>query len=86
MFEMELDLSALKEFSTQMDEVEYWFTVAMYIIFGSGLLIILCGLYKILCCGVCLVNGVFSPCKCLARCCKSKKKEPLLPGDPILRR
>ena len=45
MFKMELDLSGLKELSTQMDEVEYWFTVAMYIIFGCGLLIILCGLY-----------------------------------------
>lgn len=82
---MDLNFTSLKEFSNQMDEVEYWFTVGMYIIFGIGLLIILCGLYKILCCGVCLVNGVFSPFKCLFRCCKTKKEEPLLPGDPILR-
>lgn len=80
-----MNISSFHELSKEMDQAEEWFTMAMYTVFGVGLIIIFCLIYKILCCGVCIINGVFSPCKCLFRCCRKEKKEPLLRGDPITR-
>ena len=85
---VEIDIPKLTELSNDMDEIQYWFTIAMYVVFGIFVLIILLVLYRILCCGVCLVKGVYSPFGCLWRCCNRKKEERLLPkdGDPITRR
>lgn len=82
---VEIDIPKLTELSNDMDEIQYWFTIAMYVVFGIFVLIILLVLYRILCCGVCLVKGVYSPFGCL---CNRKKEERLLPkdGDPITRR
>jgi len=84
---VEIDVPSLSELSDSMTELEYWFTIAMYVAFGICVFIILLVLYRILCCGVCLAKGVYSPFGCMFRCCKRKDKDPLLPegGEPLTR-
>ena len=71
---VELDIPKLSELSDSMDELQYWFTVIVYILMGIVVFIILLTIYRILSCGVCLMKCITCPCRCLL-----KKKE--IPSD-----
>ena len=67
---VEIDIPKLSELSDSMNELQYWFTVIVYILMGIIVFIILLTIYRILSCGVCLMKCATCPCRCL---CKKKK-------------
>lgn len=69
---VEIDLSKLSELNNSMDELQYWFTVVVYVLIGLVGFLVLYTIFKILSCGVCLLKCVTCPCRCL---CKKKKKK-----------
>ena len=71
---VELSLDGLSELNNSMNDLQYWFTVVLYILMGIVVFIVLYSLYKILSCGVCLMKCITCPCRCLF-----KKKE--IPSD-----
>lgn len=77
---MKLDIPDLTEITDDMNHIQQWFTIAVYVIIAICICIILTVIYRILCCGVCLVKGVYSPFACL---CRRRKSERLLGADPL---
>jgi hypothetical protein len=70
---VELSLDGLSELSASMNDLQYWFTIVIYILMGIVVFIVLYSLYKILSCGVCLMKCITCPCRCLFK--KKKTKE-----------
>lgn len=62
---VELSLDGLSKLNDSMNDLQYWFTIVLYVLMGCIGLIILYSLYKILCCGVCLIKCVTCPCRSL---------------------
>lgn len=72
----ELSIPDLTGLSNSMTELQYWFTIAVYIICGIVIVIFLFTIWKILSCGVCMAKCVTCPCRYI---CSGKKKE--IPSD-----
>lgn len=65
------------------NDLQSWTTTAFYIVIGIVATIVLCALYKILSCGMCIIRCMMCPFRLCRENGPSPEKDNLLPHRPV---